>query len=145
MEMIRDNVHANELATRFFYTGVMTDEQRDALRPFIHAPSIYSVVVDTCEYLYAHRDAIGDDARLLCAQLASFAAQNGWGELGHDNRGGLIHQAMARDLGRKLLPGQPKPQAAADDPLPSARFRSAPPPEAVTPPPLPAPVSSEES
>jgi hypothetical protein len=122
MEPIRDNLHAAEVATQFFYTATLTDDQREAIKPFIFEPSIFTKVTKTCEYLYAHRDEINDEARVLCAQLASFAAQNGWSELGHNNRGGLIHQAMARDLGRKLLPGQPKPQAAKNDPEPSVEF-----------------------
>jgi hypothetical protein len=139
MEPIRDNIHAAEVVTEFFYTGSLSEPHREALKAFVFAPSIFSTVVKTCEYLYAHRDEIDDVARMLVARLASFAAQNGWGELGHDNRGGLIHQAMARDLGRKLLPGQPKPQAAENDPAPLAEYARAIPAPA-SPPEMPDPV-----
>ena len=90
------------------------------LEDMVDSPSPVDAIVRSAELLYARRDQLDDEGRTLVGQLASFAAVNAWHGMGDANRGGLIAQAMRRDMGLKVEPGTPKPQKAADDPTPDA-------------------------
>lgn len=92
------------------------------LEDLADSPSPVDQIARSAELLYARRDELDDEGRTLVGQLASFAATNGWHGMADGNRGGLIAQAMRRDMGLMVEPGQPKPQPAADDPKPAAEF-----------------------
>lgn len=92
------------------------------LEDLADSPSPVDQIARSAELLYARRNELDDEGRTLVGQLASFAATNGWHGMADGNRGGLIAQAMRRDMGLKVEPGQPKPQPAADDPEPVAEL-----------------------
>ncbi len=88
------------------------------LEKLADSPSAVDAVAGTAELLYARRDQLDDEGRTIVAQLASFAAINGWYQLSIGNRGGLIRQAMLRDMGEEPGAGQPPFQPPEDDPAP---------------------------
>lgn len=70
------------------------------------SPSPVDQIVRSTELLYAKREELDDEGRTLVAQLAGFAAVNAWHGMADGNRGGLIAQAMRRDMGVKREAGQ---------------------------------------
>jgi hypothetical protein len=85
----------------------------------VGSPSPVERIVKSCEALYAVKDVLDADGQMICAQLAQFAALNGWHGMDQDNRGGRIAQAMQRDLGEKAPTGdwperETDPEASAD-------------------------------
>lgn len=77
-------------------------------------------IVKAAEALYAAKAELDDEGKTICAQLAQFAAVNGWHGMAEENRGGRIAQAMQRDLGEKAPVG--KWPAADTDPDADAQF-----------------------
>jgi hypothetical protein len=84
----------------------------------INASFSLSPVVSICETgeaLYAATAYLDNPGRVLCAQLISFAAENGWHGLASP-RGMGITRAMLRDAGEEAPSGKwPKP---SEDPEP---------------------------
>ena len=102
--------------------GTLPADTFNRLEELIDSPSPVDAIVRSAELLYARRDELDDEGRTIVGQLASFAAVNAWHGMADENRGGLIAQAMTRDLGIKVAAGQPKPQPAEDDPAPKPEF-----------------------
>jgi len=102
--------------------GQLPADTFEQLEKLVDSPSPVDGICRTAELLYARSNELDDEGRVACAQLASFAATNFWQGMGDGNRGGLIAQAMNRDMGGKAMPGQPRPQKQADDPKPDAGF-----------------------
>jgi hypothetical protein len=102
--------------------GVLPADTFAKLEDLADSPSPVDQIARTAELLYARRDELDDEGRTLVGQLASFAATNGWHGMADANRGGLIAQAMRRDMGLVVEPGQPKPQPVAEDPTPAQEF-----------------------
>lgn len=84
------------------------------------SPSPVDRIVKAAETLYAVKDQLDSDGRTICAQLAQFAAVNGWHGMDQENRGGRIAQAMQRELGEKAPVG--KWPTADTDPAPASEF-----------------------
>lgn len=97
----------------------LPDFAQENLAVAASAPSPVDRIVKSAEALYAIRDDLDADGQTVCAQLASFAAQNGWHGLEQDNRGGKMAQAMLRDMGEKApvgkWPAKDKDPAAAEE------------------------------
>lgn len=92
------------------------------LEALADSPSTVDAITKTAELLYARRDQLDDEGRTIVGQLASFAATYGWHGMAVGNRGGMIRQAMCRDLGLDPEPGQAAFQAVEDDPVPNAQY-----------------------
>lgn len=88
-------------------------------------PSPVDRVVTTAEALYAVKAELGPDGQVMCAQLASFAALNGWH--GMQERGPQITAALQRDAGVTAPPGIVWPMPA-DDPAPLTEMTASPAP-----------------
>ena len=117
-----EDITAAKRALRRYATeaeGKLPADTFEQLEKLVDSPSPVDAIARTAELLYARRDELDDNGRTLVAQLASFAAVNAWHDMALNNRGGLIAQAMNRDMGGKAIPGQPKPQKADDDPAPA--------------------------
>jgi len=102
--------------------GQLKPDTFERLEALVDSPSPVDVIVGSADLLYARRDELDDEGRTVVAQLASFAAANSWHGMGDGNRGGLIAQAMRRDMGQKAEPGQPAFQKADADPAPVASY-----------------------
>lgn len=115
--------------------GKLDAELFDQVEALVDSPSPVDAICKTAELLYARRDdlelPIADEARELVAALAAFAAENGWHGMAINNRGGLIAQAMKRELAIKIPAGQAKPQKPDEDPAPLDHYVVAPAEEAV--------------
>jgi len=94
-------------------------------------PSPVDRIVNAAEALYAVKSDLSAEGRVMCAQLAQFAAVNGWHGMGE--RGLKIAQAMQRIGGYNAPAGSAWPKAE-DDPEPIAQM--------VEPPAEPEPVDS---
>lgn len=75
-------------------------------------PSPVERVVTTAEALYAIKSDLDLAGQSMCAQLASFAALNGWH--GMQERGLQIAGAMQREAGMTAPRGQPWPSVDVD-------------------------------
>lgn len=82
-------------------------------------PSPVDRVVNAAEALYAVKSDLSAEGRVMCAQLAQFAAVNGWHGMG--DRGLKIAQAMQRIGGYNAPAGAAWPKAE-DDPEPVAQM-----------------------
>lgn len=107
---------ANRAVRRYLVIGedTLPADTFDKLEKLADSPSPVDVIVGAAELLYARSTEIDDAGRVLIAQLASFAAINGWHGLATDNRGGRIAQAMARELGVEPPAGTDWPVADTD-------------------------------
>jgi hypothetical protein len=116
MEPIEDITGARKVIRRYLAhaEGKLPDDTFEQLEKLSDSPSPVDQIVRTVDLLYARRDEL--DGRTAVAQLASFAATNYWHGMGASNRGGLIAQAMMRDVDT----GEAKVEDA--DPTPSASF-----------------------
>ena len=81
----------------------------------VASPSPVDRIVKSAEALYAVKDKLDEEGLRVCAQLAQFAALNGWHGMDQDNRGGRIAQAVQRILGDKAPTGEWP--ISADDPI----------------------------
>lgn len=136
MEPIADVQQALRLLRRYLAhaEATMPEALFERLEGTVDSPSQVDAIVGTAELLYANHGDLDDEGRTITAQLASFSAVNMWHGLSIDNRGGKIAQAMAREMGAEVLPGQPAPQPAEEDPAPKDHLVIAPP---SAPPPAP--------
>lgn len=125
--------------------STLPDFLRSKLIEASSSPSPVDRIVRSAEALYACSADLDDAGKTICAQLASFAAMNGWHGMGLDNRGGQIAQAMQRDTGEKAPMGSwPK---ADSDPAPLDEFvaPAAEDPAGEPAPVVPAPVPTADS
>jgi hypothetical protein len=83
------------------------------------APSAFDRFCRIAEWVYANREAVDIEARIVAAQLAEFANRNGWGVYGSDGRYAAIAAALQRD------PAEGDPEAMPDY-APAASATSAP-------------------
>ena len=121
-----DNIEALGKASQTFlimHGGSLPEHLRDQLLSALGAPSPVDRIVKAGEALYANAAGLNDEGKVLCAQLISFAALNGWHGLADENRGGRIVMAMRRELGEKAPSG--KWPVAADDPEALAQYAAA--------------------
>jgi hypothetical protein len=81
------------------------------------------VIAEGAELLFARADEFDKAGKLLGAQLAAFAAGNGYHELHVAERGEKMALALRRERGDKFAAGDRKPQKKADDPAPSPRMK----------------------
>lgn len=131
METIAD-IPAARRALRVYLVhaeGQLSEDTFTRLEKLADSPSPVDQIARSAELLYARRAELNDAGRTVAAQLASFAAVNAWHGMADANRGGLIAQAMRRDLGIRREAGQPAYQKPDDDP--EARPEYAPPVEAA--------------
>lgn len=107
---------ANRAVRRYLVVGedALPADTFDKLEKLADSPSPVDVIVGAAELLYARPAELDDAGKVLVAQLASFAAINGWHGLATDNRGGRIAQAMARELGVEPPAGTDWPVADTD-------------------------------
>ena len=105
----------------------LPDDTFARLEELNDSPSPVDTIVRSAELLYARRDQLDDEGFTITAQLASFAAANGWHGMATDNRGGLIAQAMRRELGEEPGAGQPPFQPPEEDPNPATEYVVEPP------------------
>jgi hypothetical protein len=101
------------------------------------------VVMSTIEALWAYRDSLEDDGRMLVVALVQFAMPFDWYLIAQDNRGGRMQLAMMRDSGMEASPGFPWPDPS-DDPEVAYQYRQ---PIVTTPAninPFPAPVEETQ-
>lgn len=97
----------------------LPEHTREALVAASGHPSPVDRIVNSAEALFAAKAALGAEGREITAQLAQFAATNGWH--GMAERGIAIAGAMNRIGGFKAPAGTSWPEAK-DDPEPLARF-----------------------
>jgi len=101
MEPIADITAARRVMRQYLAhaEGKLPDDTFEQLETLSDSPSPVDQIVRTADLLYARRDELDDAGRTAGAQLASFAAVNAWhGMGGASNRGGLIAQALLRDI-----------------------------------------------
>ena len=94
---------------------------RAALLEASAAPSPVDLIMGTLEALYSAKSNLGADGKMLVAQLADFAVQNGWHGINAEGRGLGMTQAMLRELGEPCPSPRGWPDASSD-PAPHARF-----------------------
>ena len=97
----------------------LPEHAREALIEFAGHPSPVDRIVNSAEALYAIKADLDSAGADLTAQLAQFAAVNGWHGMGQ--RGMEISAAMQRINGYEPPAGTSWP-AAAFDPEPLAKF-----------------------
>lgn len=138
IEFAPDLVTLHTNLQRYMMMGAagLPEHTREALLEAAGHPSPVDRVVNSAEALYAVKGDLDADGRVMAAQLAQFAAMNGWH--GMSERGLQIAQAMQRIGGYQAPAGTSWP-AAEDDPEPVGRFLEAPPEEPAPPAPPPAP------
>lgn len=78
--------------------GKLPDDTFEQFEKLADSPSPVDQIVRCADLLYARRDELDDEGRTVAAQLAAFAATNFWHAMGEGNRGGLIAQALMRDV-----------------------------------------------
>lgn len=100
----------------------LPERTREQVVASIGHPSPVVRIVDTAEALYAAKTELTKEGRDIAAQLAQFAAVNGFH--GMSERGQQIAQAMNRMGGYKAPAGVTWP-AADQDPAPLERFAPA--------------------
>lgn len=106
---------------RFLIThaAALPEAARENLITFGGHPSPVDRIVKSAEALYAVRDELPEAALDMAAQLAQFAALNGWHEM--SARGMAIAAALQRQAGHEPPGGTSWPDPA-DDPEPSSEF-----------------------
>lgn len=115
------------------------NEQPEELRPRLmelgSGADAQMRIINMGEYVYAHRDAVTDDAKILAARIAHFGDSYGlhWYR---DGRGFAMMKGLLRDVGETAPAGTEWP-AAEDDPAPRPEW-------AETPDPSPAPAPFPE-
>lgn len=121
LEFPNDLVALSKSLQRFMMThaAALPEHAREALIEFAGYPSPVDRIVNSAEALYAVKADLDKEGRDLCAQLARFAAVNGWHGMGQ--RGTAIADAMQRIGGYDAPPGTSWPPAE-DDPAPLERF-----------------------
>ena len=97
----------------------LPEHTRAAIVASASHPSPVDRIVDTAEALYASKSELSAEGRTITAQLAQFAAMNGWHGMG--TRGLAIPNPMNRTGGSAAPAGDTWPPAA-DDPEPLERF-----------------------
>lgn len=93
--------------------AALPEHTREQLIEFSGHPSPVDRVVNVAEALYAARDELTNEGRDMAAQLAQFAAVNGWH--GMTERGAAMAAVLQRDAGHEPPPGMSWPDHA-DDP-----------------------------
>lgn len=133
IEFAPDLVSLHTNLQRFMMTSAagLPEHTREALLEAAGHPSPVDRVVNSAEALYAAKSDLDADGRVIAAQLAQFAAMNGWH--GMSERGLKIAQAMQRIGGYAAPPGSTWP-SAEDDPEPLERFLDTPVTDPAAPP-----------
>jgi hypothetical protein len=100
MTPITDIADARRALRRFLPHGeeALSPALFEQLEELVDSPSPVDAIVRSAELLYARRAELDDEARDLVGRLAAFAGVNGWHGMATANRGGLILQAMERDV-----------------------------------------------
>ncbi len=96
--------------------GVLPQPTFERLEDLADSPSPTEVIATSAELLYARRHQLDDAGRTITGQLAAFAAAWGLFGMATANRGGLIFQAMGRDLAAGEV------ATDAVDPAPAPQF-----------------------
>jgi hypothetical protein len=122
---------ATEMVNAFFYSPAfqeLSEETQDRFklaRQEVSQPVMLNTIVDL---LYARRDEVPDEGKVLVAQLSSFLAAWGmFGKGGTDHLGQKISWAMQRDLGMDPPQGYTF-QPPEEDPAPLPQYAVQPPP-----------------
>lgn len=98
-----------------------TDAQAALQSAQASSNSIHTIMT-TIEAMYAFRDYLDDNGRMLVVSLVQFAMPSGWYEIRADNRGPKIQWAMMRDSGMEAPDGFPWPDPS-NDPEVAFQFR----------------------
>lgn len=110
MDALPDITSANRAIRRYLASadGKIPADTFAKVEALFDSPSPVDAICRSAELLYARRDEIDDDGKVLAGQLASFAATNGWHGMSEGNRGGLMMQALGRKAAKD---GDPQPKA----------------------------------
>lgn len=109
-------------ALRIYLATSAAQLQADTLQrleELADSPSPVDTIARSAELLYARADELDSDGRTLVAQLASFAALNGWHGMADGNRGGLIAQVMLGTIGDASPPAPQIEYQRSDAPAPA--------------------------
>lgn len=128
LEFVNDLPALSSKLLSFMMTGAaaLPDHTREALIEFAAHPSPVDRVVFSAEALFAVKDELEKDGRDIAAQLAQYAAVNGWH--GMEARGVAIASALQR-IGGYKAPANSAWPPASEDPEPLERFLPAAEPE----------------
>ncbi len=115
MDFMTDIGQLNQALQAFLINkgAILPEHARTKIIEAVGSPSPVDRIVKSAEALYAVKDVLDEEGQTICAQLAQFAALNGWHGMDQDNRGGLIAQSVQRDLGMKAPAGD-WPEREAD-------------------------------
>lgn len=135
MEFATDLVDLTTKMQRFMMTKAseLPEFTLEKVLEFSGHPSPVDRIVNTAEALYAVKGQLSAEGRVMTAQLAQFAAVNGWH--GMSERGLQISRAMQRIGGYQAPEGTSWPDASEDpEPLSTMLTPADPPADPAGPP-----------